>query len=139
MCTAYTSCRLLSSSGFGNAVGSVEDAAINDIQEITFLRGCLMCKGAAVCGSRIWLEFFVSVWYDLWKSRERESTMMFYVPSMCCEYRDFLLLTSVHTSQHTAESCDSAFTGSKDALCIQLIALVLSVNANMCNPSPIFC
>ena len=48
---------------------------------------------------------------------------MFSVPLMCCEYRDVSLLMSVHTSQLANASCDSAFTGSKDALCIQPSAL----------------
>ena len=49
--------RLLGRSGFGNAVGSAEAAASNDIQEITFMGGCLMWKNAAVCGGRIRLIF----------------------------------------------------------------------------------
>ena len=80
--------RLLGCSGFGDAVGSFEAAVSNDIQEITFLGSCLMWNDAAVCCGRIWLNFFVSVWSDLWKSLERESAMMFSVPLMCCEYRD---------------------------------------------------
>ena len=35
---------MLGRSGFGNAIGSVETVAIDDIQEITFLGGCLMWK-----------------------------------------------------------------------------------------------
>ena len=80
--------RLLGHSGFGDAIGSVEAADSNDIEEITFLRSCLMWNNAAVCCGRIWLKFFFSVWSDLWKSLERESTMMFSVPLMCCEYID---------------------------------------------------
>ena len=80
--------RLFGCSGFGDAVGSVEAVASNDIQEITFLGSCLMWNNAAVCCGRIWLNFFVSVWSDLWKSLERESAVMFSVPLMCCEYRD---------------------------------------------------
>ena len=76
--------RLLGRSGFGDAVGSVEAAVSNDIQEIILLGGCLMWDNAAVCCGRIWLKCFVSVWSDLWKSLERESAM----PLMCCEYRD---------------------------------------------------
>ena len=53
--------RLLSRSGFGDDVGSVEVADSNDIQEITFMGGCLIWNDAAVCGGRIWLKFFVSV------------------------------------------------------------------------------
>ena len=96
-----------------------------------------MWNNAAVCGDRIRFDFFVSVWSDQWKSRKRESTMMFYVPLMCCEYRDVLLLTSVHPSQRVTASCDSAFTGSKDALCIQPSALEQYVNAKICDPCPI--
>ena len=84
------------------------------------------------------LKFFVSVWYDIWKSRERESTIMFSTPLLCCEYRYVLLLTSVHPSQQATALCDSAFTGSKDALCIQPSALKLSMNSKMCEPCPIF-
>ena len=80
--------RLLGRSGFGDAVGSVEAAASNDIQEITFLGSCLMWNNAAVCCGKIWSKMFVRVWYDLWKSLERESAMMFSVPLVCCEYRD---------------------------------------------------
>ena len=76
--------RLLGWSGFGNAVGSVEASASDDIQEIKFLGSCLMLNNAAVCCGRIWLKCFVSVWSDLWKSLERESAMMFSVPLMCC-------------------------------------------------------
>ena len=80
--------RLLGYSGFVDAIGSVEAAASDYIQEITFLGSCLMCNDAAVCCGRIWLNFFVRVWSDLWKFLERESAIMFYVPLMCCEYSD---------------------------------------------------
>ena len=60
--------------------------------------------------------------------------MIFSVPLMCCEYRDVSLLTSVHPSQCATASCDSTFTGSKDAFCIQPSALELSVNSNMSDP-----
>ena len=110
--------RLLGRSGFGYAVGCVENAASNDIQEITFLGGCLMRNDATVYGGRIQLKCFVSVWSDMWKSRERESAMIFSVPLVCCEYRDVLLMTRVHPRQRATASCDSAFTESKDALCI---------------------
>ena len=63
--------------------------------------------------------------------------MMFSVPLMCCEYRDVSLLKSVHPSQCDTASWDSAFTGSKDALCIYPSALELYVNAKMCDPYPI--
>ena len=82
--------RLLGSSGFGDAIGSVKAAASDDIQEITFLGRCLMWNDAAVCYGKIWLKMFVRVWSDLWKSLERESTMMFSIPFMCCECRDSL-------------------------------------------------
>ena len=49
--------RLLGHSGFGDAVGSVNAAASNDIQEITFLGVFLTRNDAAVCGGRIWLIF----------------------------------------------------------------------------------
>ena len=39
-----------------------------------------------------------------------------------------------HWSQRSTESCDSAFTGSKDYLCIQPSALEVSVNSKMCDP-----
>ena len=96
-----------------------------------------MWKNAAVCGGKIRLNFFVSVWYDLRKSREREYAIIFSVPFMCCDYRDVSLLTSVHPSQCATASCDSAFTGSKDVLCIQPSVMELSVNAKMCDPCPI--
>ena len=50
--------RLLGCNGFGDAVGCVEAAASDDIQEITVLGVCLMWNDAAVCGDRIWLNFF---------------------------------------------------------------------------------
>ena len=88
-CAPSTSvARLLGRSGFGDVVGSVEAAARYDIQEITFLGSCLMWNNAAVCCGRIWLKSFVSVWYDLWKSLERESAIMFSVILMFYEYRD---------------------------------------------------
>ena len=80
--------RLLGRSGYGYAVGSVEAAASDDIQEITFLGSCLMWNNVAVSCGKIWLKMFVRVWSNLWKSLERESAMMFSVPLMCCEYRD---------------------------------------------------
>ena len=126
--------RLLVHSGFFDAGGSVEDATSTDIQEITFLGRCLVWNDAAVFCGKIWLKMFVRVWSDLWKSLERESAMMFSVSLMCCEYRDVSLLTSVHPSHHETALWDSAFTGSKDALCIQPSALKLSANARMCDP-----
>ena len=51
--------RLLGCIRFGDAVGSVEAAARNYIQEITFLGGCLMWNDAAVCGGSIWLIFLL--------------------------------------------------------------------------------
>ena len=52
---------MLGRSGFGDAVGSVEAAASDDIQEITFLGSCLMWNDAAVCCGKIWLKMFVRV------------------------------------------------------------------------------
>ena len=52
--------RLIGRSGFGDAVGSVDAAASNNIQEITFLAGSLTWNDDAVCGVRIWLNIFVS-------------------------------------------------------------------------------
>ena len=63
--------RLIGCSGFGDAVGSVEAAASDYTQEITFMGSCLMWNNAAVCCGRVWLKSFVSVWSDLWKSLER--------------------------------------------------------------------
>ena len=77
-----------------------------------------MRNNDTVCVGRIWLKCFGSVWFDLWKSRDRESAMIFSVPLMCCEYRYVSLTKSVHPSQRATESCDYAFTGPKDALCI---------------------
>ena len=115
--------RLLGCSGFDNSVGSVEASASDDIQEITFLGGCLMWNDVAIYGGRIWLKYFVSVWSDLWKSRERESAMIFSVPLICCEYRDISLLTSVHPIQRATSLWNSVLTGSKDYLCIHPSAL----------------
>ena len=128
---------MLGCSGFGDAVGIFDAAASDDIQEITFLGCCLMWNDAAVCGVSIWFKCIVSVYSDLWKSRESESAMIFSVPLMCCEYMDVSLLMSVHPIQHATSLCDSEFNGSKDDLCIQPSALELSVNANMCDPCPI--
>ena len=83
------------------------------------------------------VDFFVIVWSDLWKSRDRESVMIFSVPLTCCEYRDFSLLKSVHPSHSATASCDSEFTGSEDDLCIHPSAQELSVGAKMCDPCPI--
>ena len=58
--------------------------------------------------------------------------MIFYVPLMCCEYRHVLLLKRVQPIQQATSSCESEFTESKDALCIQPSELELSMNANMC-------
>ena len=130
--------RLIGCSGFGDAVGSVEAASSNDIQETTFLGDCLIRKDAAVCCGRIWLKCFISVWSDLWKYLERESAMMFSVPLMCCEYRDVSLLTSVYPRQCATASWNYVFTGSQDTLCIHPSALELSMNSKMCDPCPIF-
>ena len=62
--------------------------------------------------------------------------MMFYVPLMCCEYRDVLLLTRVHPIQRATALYDSTLTGSKYALCIHTNAPELSVNSKMCDPCP---
>ena len=45
-------------------------------------------------------------------------------------------MVRVQPSQRAAASCDSAFTGSKDALCIQPSVLDMSVNTKMCEPCP---
>ena len=126
--------RLLGRSGFGDAVGIVKAIARDDTQEITFLGSCLMWNDAAFCCDKIWLKMFVRVWSYLWKSLERESTMMFSVPLMCCEYRDVSLLTSVHPSHRVTALWDSEFTGSKYALCIYPSEIELSVNNRMCEP-----
>ena len=128
--------RLIGCSGFGDSVGSVEAAASNDIQEITFLGSCLMWKNVAVYCGNIWLKFFVRVWSDLCKYLERGYAMMFSVPLSCCEYRDVSLLTAIHPSHPATALWDYAFNGSKDALCIYPSALELSVNARMCDPCP---
>ena len=130
--------RLVGLSGSGDSVGSVEAAPSNYIQEITFLGSSFMWKNSAVCGGRIWLKCFGSVWSDLWKSRDRESAMIFSVPLMCCEFMHVSLLTSVHPIQRATASCDSEFTESKYALCIPPSVLELSVNAKMCDPCSIF-
>ena len=56
---------MLGLSGFGNDVGCVKDAASDDNQEITYLGGCLMWNGVAVCGRRVRLNIFVRVWSDM--------------------------------------------------------------------------
>ena len=126
--------RLICRSGFGGAVGCAEAADSNDIQYIMFMGDFFMCNDSDVYGGRIWLKRFVSVWSDMWKSRERESAMIFSVPLMCCEYMVFLFMTSVQPIQQATALCDSDFTGSKDALRIQPSVLKLSVNANICDP-----
>ena len=84
MCMGYTPsisvARLLGRSGFGNTVDRVEDAAIDDIQEITSLGVCLVCNNVTVCCGRVGLKFLVRVWLDMWKSLERESRMIFLSP-----------------------------------------------------------
>ena len=78
-----------------------------------------MWNDASVCGDRIRLKYFTSVWSDMWKYCERVYAMMFSVPLMYCKCRDVLLMTRVHLSQWATASCNYVFTGSKDALCIQ--------------------
>ena len=84
MCKGYTPsisvARLLGRSGFGNTVDRFEDAAIDDIQEITSLGGCLMWNGVTVYCGRVRLKFLVRVWLDMWKSLERECAMIFMSP-----------------------------------------------------------
>ena len=123
-------------SGFGDTVVCVESDYSDDIQEIMFLGVFLMWNDAAVCGGRNCLSFFASVCSDIWKSRKRESAMIFSIPLMCWEYRDFSLLVRVHPSQRATASCDCAFIGSKYALCIHPSALELYVNVKMCDPCP---
>ena len=103
--------RLLGRSGFGNDVGYVEDDASNDIQEIISLGGCLVWKDSAVYGGRVRLKYFMRFWLDIWKSLKRDSTMIFSVTLICCEYRDVSLLTRVQPSQQDTSLCDSTFTG----------------------------
>ena len=134
MCNIYPSYQNSGCSVFGNAVFCVDASASYYTQEITYMGGCLMWNYAAVCGGRMWLNFFVRVWSDMWKSLERESEMMFSVPLMCCDNRDVLLLNRVKLIQWDRSSCDSTYTGSKDALCIQPSALKLSVNSKICSP-----
>ena len=57
-----------------------------------------MLNNTDVCGGRLRLKLFVRVWYDMWKSIERESVMVFYVHLMCCEYGYILLMTRVRPS-----------------------------------------
>ena len=95
-----------------------------------------MWNNESVCGGRIRLNFFVSLWYDMWKYRRRESAMIFSVTFICCEYMDVSLLMRVHPIHQAMSSCDYAFTGSKEALCIQPSALEMSKNAKMCEPCP---
>ena len=59
---------------------------------------------------------------------------MFSVPFMCCEYRHVSLLTRSQPIRQATASCDSEFTRSKDALCIQPSAMEMSANTNMCEP-----
>ena len=51
--------RLIGHSGFVNAIGSVEASDSDDIQERTFLGGCLMWNYATVCGGSISLIFLL--------------------------------------------------------------------------------
>ena len=78
----------------------------------------MLCNDATVCGGRVRLKTFVRVWVNMCKSLEGYSAMMFSVLLVCCDYRDVLLLTRVQPSQRATASCDSEFTGSKDALCV---------------------
>ena len=78
-----------------------------------------MCNDDNICGGRVRLITIVRVCSDMWKYLDRESPIIFPVPLMCCEYRYVLLLTRVHPSQRYTSLCGSAFTGSKDASCIQ--------------------
>ena len=91
--------RLFGHSGFVDSVGCVDVDASDDTREITSLRGCLMWNDAAICGGRVLLKIFVRVWYDMCKYFERDSSMIFSVISMRCEYRDFSLLTRVQRIQ----------------------------------------
>ena len=96
----------------------------------------MIWNGAAICGRRVQLKIFVRVWSDMWKFFERESAMILYVPFICCEYMDVLLLKRVKPRQRDTASCDYAFIGSKYYLFIQQSALELSVDENICVPCP---
>ena len=52
--SSFPVARLIGRSGFGDAVGSVEAATSDDMQEITFLGSCFMWNNAAVCCGKIW-------------------------------------------------------------------------------------
>ena len=60
--------------------------------------------------------------------------MLFFVTFMCCEYRGVSLMMRVQPIQRATSLCDSAFNGSKDALCIQPSVLELYLNTKMCKP-----
>ena len=124
--------RLIGRSGFVNYVGYIKATSGVDTQEITSLISCLMWNDASVCERRVWLNIFVRIWYDMWKNFERESTMILSVPLMCCDYMDVSFLTRVQPSHKDKSLCDSDFTGSNYALCIQPSALEMSMNDKMC-------
>ena len=63
--------------------------------------------------------------------------MIIHITLVCYEHRYVSLLATFNLSQPDTALCDSAFTGSKYALCIQPSVLELSVNANMYDPCPI--
>ena len=69
MCTTYTSCQTAWSQLLWKYRWSVEADTGYDIQEIMFMGGCLMWNDSAVCRG--------SMWSDLWKSCEKESSIMF--------------------------------------------------------------
>ena len=56
---------MIGCSGFDGEVGCVEAVASNDISEIMCLGVYLMWNDDYVCGGRIRLTFFVSVWSEI--------------------------------------------------------------------------
>ena len=58
---------LLGCSGYGHAVGCVDDTTRNYNQEITFLGGCLIYNDDDVYGGRVRVKILVRVLSDMCK------------------------------------------------------------------------
>ena len=86
-------------------------------------------------GSRI----LVKDSYEMWKSLNSESVMIFADPLVCWECRDTLLLMRVQPKNRDTMLWIYSLTGSNEALYIHPRALELYMKARVCDPGPICC
>ena len=85
-------------------------------------------------GVKIWVRDS----YEMWKSLDSKSDIIFDVPLMCWEYIDALLIMRVKTNHLATFYCSSSLNRSNDTLYIHPTILELSMKARMCVPGTNF-